>query len=69
MIFAYIVCLGVGLASFLFTQNLSIVIRCAIAIAISMVLVVTVTFLLKIIGDRAPADAVTIVPKPQETKQ
>ena len=69
MILAYIFCLGVGAASLLVTSKLSMVVRFGIAIAIAVVLAVVVTLLLQRIGDRAPADAVTIVPKPSEAKK
>lgn len=69
MILAYITCMGIGLASLFFTTKLSILTRCGIAIAIAVILAIVVTFLLNKIGDRAPADAITVVPDPSERKK
>jgi len=69
MIFAYIVCLSIGLASLFLTTKLSFLARFGVAVAIAVVLAIGVTLLLKKIGDRAPADAITVVPESPEKKK
>jgi hypothetical protein len=62
MIFGYFLFLVVGALSFYFLPNLSSLIRISVALAIFLIPSITLTIWVMKIGDRAPSDAITILP-------
>lgn len=62
MILAYLISLVLGITVFFIAENLSIPIRLGLSLGIFLMLVVAITIVLTRVGDRAPADAITIDP-------
>ncbi|WP_296892588.1 hypothetical protein [Thiobacillus sp.] len=63
MMLAYLISLALGIAVFFIAGNLSMPVRLGLSLGIFLVLVVAITVVLTRVGDRAPADAITIDPK------
>jgi membrane protein implicated in regulation of membrane protease activity len=67
MILGYLVFLVLGVIAFFFMPSLSSPMRISVALAIFLIPSIALTIWVVKIGDRAPSDAITILPNKSNT--